>query len=918
MVGRRTFPIILVVVSWFFRDCQSTAGQRNRFRAAEARRNRQGSKASGSHHYGDGLANVDCDMRAIAYKLAMQRVPVARKHSASIKESLHSYECPNHTFAMLDATYDSEPHQELDPLAAGSDDVFVDCDNGDDNNDGNSAEKALYTLNRAQTKARASNHRPVTVHLCGTCYIPQNEPLRLTPLDSNMTWAKRKDCQSATISGGAVLRNLSWSRFTRSIWVADVPSTVNISAVDGLFTMSPTSTQQTRLIRARYPNGDPEIDRMPVGYDKFSGAARSVRAWEMAGNVSQRFPTITKNSSFYPWFGHSRDTRWVQDFHTENASSYYFDGNGEDQHFAQQFWQPTIATSVLYNNTHKMKAWEQQDYEQAVLHVIHYDWWGNWQWKVANLTGSTITFGDGGWQDAHGGPVSHNYFYVENMWSELDRPGEWYMDQRTRKLYYWPLEEEDQNDPSAWTFVATQSPILVSIRGNSVVDPVRNIRIEGITFLHTTTTYLSQRYTVPSAGDWSVLHQGSVTLQNHAEAIVLRHCTWNQVSGNAIALHGSVRDTVVSDGDFRRIGDSGVVVVGRLGPCLPYQETVDIPVNITISRCHFGQTGVFGKQTSALFVALAKRVSFLDNLLYDGPRAGININDGFGGGHVLARNIIFNQVLESGDHGPINTWSRSAYYQRVSGGNWTLTPEWNHIDNNFIMIGPKVGSLYGPGDGPCSNGDPNFYCPKGGGSLLSCLDHDDGSEYYLDTRNVCVFAGMKNYIGQNKIWDSNLIIHPEGPALQNRSSIPCLWTSMNMGGQQQQLPCSRTPCRTQEVFTNNTCITHHMYPLECDNWNQTDLEQMGNENTTIPLLANNTYCLNLANNNGSGYAFWPTGWNLTSTQRMGVEQGSRQRPIPSANDLRHLVLRWLHLDEEEEEEAFVQANTRQHETYLVA
>ena len=25
--------------------------------------------------------------------------------------------------------------------------------------------------------------------------------------------------------------------------------------------------------------------------------------------------------------------------------------------------------------------------------------------------------------------------------------------------------------------------------------------------------------------------------------------------------------------------------------------------------------------------------------------------------------------------------------------------------------------------------------------MFTCLDHDDGSDYYLDTRNVCVFAG---------------------------------------------------------------------------------------------------------------------------------------------------------------------------------
>ena len=46
------------------------------------------------------------------------------------------------------------------------------------------------------------------------------------------------------------------------------------------------------------------------------------------------------------------------------------------------------------------------------------------------------------------------------------------------------------------------------------------------------------------------------------------------------------------------------------------------------------------------------------NIFFDGPRAGINLNDGFGGYNVIAKNILFNTVKESGDHAPINTWDR--------------------------------------------------------------------------------------------------------------------------------------------------------------------------------------------------------------------------------------------------------------------
>lgn len=69
--------------------------------------------------------------------------------------------------------------------------------------------------------------------------------------------------------------------------------------------------------------------------------------------------------------------------------------------------------------------------------------------------------------------------------------------------------------------------------------------------------------------------------------------------------------------------------------------------------------------------------------------------------------------------GPINTWSRTAYIQPTDpassksgdpkapgikhnssssegGGEGNLIQEWTNIDNNFVMVGPKMGALYGP------------------------------------------------------------------------------------------------------------------------------------------------------------------------------------------------------------------------------
>ena len=42
------------------------------------------------------------------------------------------------------------------------------------------------------------------------------------------------------------------------------------------------------------------------------------------------------------------------------------------------------------------------------------------------------------------------------------------------------------------------------------------------------------------------------------------------------------------------------------------------------------------------------------NVFFNGPRAGINANDGFGGGDEISHNLVFSTCRESGDHGPFN------------------------------------------------------------------------------------------------------------------------------------------------------------------------------------------------------------------------------------------------------------------------
>ena len=77
-----------------------------------------------------------------------------------------------------------------------------------------------------------------------------------------------------------------------------------------------------------------------------------------------------------------------------------------------------------------------------------------------------------------------------------------------------------------------------------------------------------------------------------------------------------------------RPGDSGVLLLGSTQAVDGSAPTY--PNNNTIARNHFHEIGLYGKQTSCIGQMLASNSTFEDNVCYNGPRAGININDGCG------------------------------------------------------------------------------------------------------------------------------------------------------------------------------------------------------------------------------------------------------------------------------------------------
>jgi len=249
--------------------------------------------------------------------------------------------------------------------------------------------------------------------------------------------------------------------------------------------------------------------------------------------------------------------------------------------------------------------------------------------------------------------------------------------------------------------------------------------------------------------------------------------------------------------------------------------------------------------------AVACRTNISGNVLYSGPRAGININDGFCGGTTIESNVIFNWVRETQDHGPINTWDRAAYVQPDG----SLTPRWNHIASNLIMNGPS----------------PN----RDLGNLFPAVDNDDGSQYYTIAENVVAYGGFKNFLGNDKRWVGNLILYPNGRAVGSGNG-PCV---MAWGG-------------ANEVYENNTCVTRSAggpgvdpYPWGAEGGG------CSYENATLlPILLGlraNTYLSPEA-------GFSPVcGESLKGLQAIGQELGSTTGPEPDASTLIEMARRVL-------------------------
>ena len=136
------------------------------------------------------------------------------------------------------------------------------------------------------------------------------------------------------------------------------------------------------------------------------------------------------------------------------------------------------------------------------------------------------------------------------------------------------------------------------------------------------------------------LQRSGAIFLDGTDGVVLENLTMERNDGNAIMVSGHNTNTKIVGCEIRWTGDSAIALWGRTdelsdGGRRGMYADDDHPVGVEIAHNLVHELGAFEKQSSMVFPGKTCAANLHHNVFFNGPRAGININDGFCGGACL-------------------------------------------------------------------------------------------------------------------------------------------------------------------------------------------------------------------------------------------------------------------------------------------
>ncbi|MFH1237792.1 MAG: right-handed parallel beta-helix repeat-containing protein [Candidatus Aenigmatarchaeota archaeon] len=218
-------------------------------------------------------------------------------------------------------------------------------------------------------------------------------------------------------------------------------------------------------------------------------------------------------------------------------------------------------------------------------------------------------------------------YYVENMLSGLDSPGEWYLKKGTKKLFYQPRDSENIGQAE---FIVPVLKDLMIIEGTKN-DKVRYIGMAGLTFAH---------------ADWNMTDNPSSFNQSgimirYADNLFFIGNTLKSVGGNGIDI-GYLSNGIVAENEIYDMGESGVICKN--------------PENVTIANNTVHDVGIVIADGSGIFVTHAvKNSTITGNEVFSCPYIGIRLT-AVSSASAITYNHVYDAMQKLEDGGAIYTY----------------------------------------------------------------------------------------------------------------------------------------------------------------------------------------------------------------------------------------------------------------------
>ncbi len=393
------------------------------------------------------------------------------------------------------------------------------------------------------------------------------------------------------------------------------------------------------------------------------------------------------------------------------------------------------------------------------IHAMHSARWGGYHYRITGKKPDGSVAYEGGWQNNRQMGMHKDFRMVENIFEELDAPGEWFHDAKDGWLYLYP---SPGTDVATATVEAVRLPHLVEIRGTAG-KPAHNITLEGFVFRHAARTFMENREPLLRS-DWTIYRGGAVLLSGVQDINIL-DCEFDQVGGNAIFVDRHARRVTIRGCHIHDAGASAIAFVGDpaavRNPLFEYSKTQDLskidrtpgpksddyPSDSAVEDCLINGVGRVERQGAGVQISMSARIAVRDSSIYDCSRAGINIGDGTWGGHILERLDVFDTVLETGDHGSFNSWGRDRYW----------TPSHRKVSEPAVKADPALPFL--DAAETTTIRDSRWRCDHGWD-----IDLDDGASNYDIFNNLMLAGGLKLREGYRRhAWNNVLVnngLHP--------------------------------------------------------------------------------------------------------------------------------------------------------------